>query len=271
MSEVVAWKLGSAALLAACGVLGGLAPWWFGLRPSGARWLGLGSAFAGGVLLGAGLIHLLGDAIEGFGHLLPDATFPWATSLAGASFFAVLFIERVAPRVARVPVGSDPGDEVDQVLEAMDESSTYPYLLLLTLSVHSLIAGLALGAQASLAGFAVVFIAVIAHKGAAGFALGASLHRAGVPRPRALRLIVGFAVMTPLGVLLGTGASELLASRSATLFEAVFDAVAGGTFLYIATFDVIREEFLPPPPDRASKWFAAVVGLALMAWLALWV
>jgi zinc transporter 1/2/3 len=47
------------------------------------------------------------------------------------------------------------------------------------LSVHSVILGLALGAQSALAGAVIVFLAIVAHKGAAGFALGVGYQRAG--------------------------------------------------------------------------------------------
>lgn len=263
-------KLATAALLFGCGIAGGMLPWWVHSGPQGTRWLGRGIAFAGGVLLGAGLIHLLAEASAEFKAAWPASEYPWAMLFAASSFLALLFIERVAPRMPRVPVGSSPNDGIRQMLDGIDAPGHYPFLLLLALSVHSLLAGLALGAQGTLSSFAVVFIAVMAHKASAGFALGASLHRIGISRSRALRLVAGFAIMTPLGLFLGTLVSLLVKSQGALLFEAFFDAIAAGAFLYIATFDVIREEFLPPPPDRLSKWFAAMLGLILMGVIAVW-
>ncbi len=245
-------------------------PWWVQSGAGGKRWLGLGIAFSGGVLLSAGFIHLLAAANANFGQLWPQSDYPWAMLLASSSFLLVLFVERVAPRCGRVPVGSSITGETSHVIEAVRATNTYPYLLLLTLSVHSLLAGLAMGAQTSLSNFTVVFLAIIAHKVCAGFALGASLHRIGMAHSRAVGLVAGFAIMTPLGIVSGALITDALASHNRLLFEAVFDAVAAGTFVYIATFDVIREEFLPPPPDRWSKWLAAMLGLALMAIVAIW-
>ncbi|MCA0893747.1 ZIP family transporter [Microbulbifer agarilyticus] len=267
---ILSLKFASAALIFFCGIAGGMLPWWVQSGPRGKRWLGLGIAFSGGVLLGAGFIHLLADANNEFQQLWPQNDYPWAMLLAASSFLLVLFVERVAPRLGRVPVGSSITGEKSHVIEAVKASNTYPYLLLLTLSVHSLLAGLAMGAQTSLSNFAVVFLAIIAHKVCAGFALGASLHRIGMALHRAKGLVAGFAIMTPLGIIIGALITDALASHSQMLFEAVFDAVAAGTFVYIATFDVIREEFLPPPPDRMSKWLAAILGLALMAVVAIW-
>ena len=50
-------------------------------------YLGWGNAFAGGVLLAAGLIHLLGDSADGFAALWPDDGFPWAFTRATLTAF----------------------------------------------------------------------------------------------------------------------------------------------------------------------------------------
>ncbi len=273
MDALLAWKVAAVLLVFAAGVLGGLLPWRVaGLRRS-EDYLGWGNAFAGGVLLAAGLIHLLGDSAGGFAEVWPDVDYPWAFAIAAIAFLVILGIERVAPRTARMPAGSahlgaDP--ESDAIAAAASEDTSYPYLLLLTLSIHSIIAGMALGAQQSLAGFVVIVIAILAHKSAAGFALGVSLHRIGVPLGRARSLIIGFAVMTPIGIVLGTVVAALLDDTGEQVFEALFDAIAAGTFLYIASLDIIREEFLPPRKDRRVRWLWAAAGLTLMAVVAVW-
>jgi len=273
MTELLGLKLAAVLLVFGAGILGGLLPW----RVAGARrsetYLGWGNAFAGGVLLAAGLIHLLGDAASGFADLWPDVDYPWAFTIAAVAFLVILGIERVIPSTGRVPVGSaqlgsDP--ESDSIIRAAEDTSRYPYLLLLTLSIHSIIAGMALGAQQSVAGFMIIVIAILAHKSAAGFALGVSLQRIGTDISRARKLILGFAIMTPLGIMLGTGISALLDSTGEQVFEALFDAIAAGTFLYIASLDIIREEFLPPRSDRRIKWLWAAIGLTLMAIVAIW-
>lgn len=273
MDELLGWKLAAVVLVFGAGMLGGLLPWRVAASRRSQTYLGWGNAFAGGVLLAAGLIHLLGDAAGGFGDLYPDVDYPWAFTIAAGAFLLILGIERVLPRTARIPagsaqLGSDP--ESDSIVQAAEDTSRYPYLLLLTLSIHSIIAGMALGAQQSLAGFMIIVIAILAHKSAAGFALGVSLHRIGTDVHRARKLILGFSIMTPLGIVLGTGISALLDSTGEQVFEALFDAIAAGTFLYIASLDIIREEFLPPRSDRRVKWLWAAIGLSLMAVVAIW-
>jgi len=272
--ELLGLKLLAIVLIFGAGLLGGLLPWRVAGTPRSDVYLGWGNALAGGVLLAAGLIHLLGDAVDGFADLWPTIDYPWAFTIAAGAFLLILGIERVAPSMSRVPagsaaLGSDP--ESDSIVQVAEESNRYPYLLLVTLSIHSVIAGMALGAQSTPAGLLVILMAIAAHKSAAGFALGVSLHRVGTDRSRARALIAGFSIMTPLGIVLGTGISALLNSTGEQMFEALFDAIAAGTFLYIASLDVIREEFIPARDDRRIRWVWAAAGLTLMAVVAIWI
>jgi len=270
MSSLVASLVLAVVAIFIAGVAGGLLPWRVAHLSRSETYLGRGNAFAGGVLLAAGLIHLLGDAVDGFGSIWPDLDFPWAFTIAAASFLLILGIERVLPRLPRLPVGAVPNSVEADELVAVTGARQYPYLLLFTLSIHSLIAGMALGAQTSLAGFFILLIAILAHKSAAGFSLGVSLQRINVPIGRARTLILGFAVMTPMGVLIGASVSALLSANGEQVFEALFDAIAAGTFIYIASLDILREEFLPPRGGRRIKWLFSVAGLTLMAIVAIW-
>jgi zinc transporter 1/2/3 len=52
--------------------------------------------------------------------------------------------------------------------------------------------------------------------------------------------------------------------------EAWFKAIAAGTFLYIATLDIVREEFFPGGSRRAVRLAAAMAGAGIMALVAIW-
>ena len=51
--------------------------------------------------------------------------------------------------------------------------------------------------------------------------------------------------------------------------EAGFLSVAAGTFVYVATFDILRDEF-PAPGGRLAKWLVLSLGVGAMSLLALW-
>ena len=268
-------RFASTVLIFAMGLVGGLIPWWVGRRAShgehgahGIDWLSLGNCFAGGVIIAAGFVHLLGDAASGYAAAYPQDDFPWPFAIAAASFVSILAIERVLPRI---PAGDrSGGDPEAAALVAAAAGGVFPYLLLLTLSIHSLIAGLALGTQTSSSGFAIVLVAILAHKGSAAFALGVSMHRAEIPRRRATPLIAGFAVMTPIGVLAGILLTSLASSDAEAAFEIWFDAIAAGTFIYIGALDIIREEFIPARNGRRRRFIATGAGLLVMTLVAIW-
>jgi zinc transporter 1/2/3 len=270
-------KTAFALVVLATGVLGALLPWALRSKTPGERILARGDTFAGGVLGGAGLLHLLGDGIDGLHALAPRQQYPLALLLAGIGFLLILLIEGVivgerslahgAHAPHRHPAASH---ELGSGTRPIEAGRAQAYVLLLVLSVHSIIVGLALGAQRSLPGALIVFIAIIAHKGVAGFALGVGYARPGTPWRHALPGIAFFATMTPLGIGVGTALSAFVSGPAGTLLEAVFDSLGAGTFLYIAALDIIGAEF-SSPDDRWAKWVWASLGFATMALLALWV
>lgn len=269
-------KVVFAAVVAVAGLSGSLLPWVLGGRGASERVLALSDTFAGGVLAGAGLIHLLGAGIGSFHAALPGLTYPLALLMAGVGFLLILLIEGVI--VAGHPGHNAPATQPASaaIQHEMDwhpggsGSVTHPVILLVVLSLHSIILGLALGSQSALAGAVIVFLAIVAHKGAAGFALGVGYQRAGRTRRRALPQLSFFSAMTPLGIVVGASIGAVLAGRAGTLFEAVFDSLGAGTFLYIATLDIIKNEF-DSPRYHAQKWLAAATGFGIMALLAIWI
>ena len=68
---------------------------------------------------------------------------------------------------------------------------------------------------------------------------------------------------------LTTDTSVLTAIGNDYGFEAVFDALAAGTFLYVATVDIVHDAF-GKTADRWLKLSLAGGGFAVMAVLAIW-
>ncbi|NQX89489.1 MAG: ZIP family metal transporter [Halioglobus sp.] len=280
--SVVELKLLLLALILFSGWLGGLIPL-YGARARSPRFLSLGNAFAAGIFLGIGLIHMLGDASETWRTSLATP-YPMALLLAGTAFLFLLWFEHVALQGHLHHAVHAPGgviadfDHAEHSLAAVAEKHPpqsspyrlYPYALIVALSIHSFIAGITMGAQTSLSSVLLIFLAIAAHKSTAGFALGVSLARNGIPRRRSLRLIGLFALMTPCGIVVGLAITSALDGRAQTLFQALFLSLAAGTFIYIAAFDILRDEFFQPGP-HATKWILTAVGYALMGLLAVWV
>src|SRR5215207_7856368 len=151
---------------------------------------------AGGVFLGAGLIHMLPDAQEAFSTAFGAPDYPWFALLAGGGFLLILCLDKLLA-APLAPTGSD--ERAGQLLSA--------YVLLLVLAVHSLITGIALGVETGAAATLVILLAVLAHKGTAAFALGVALVQGGIPAARLRLLIALFALTTPIGIAVGTAIS----------------------------------------------------------------
>lgn len=206
----------------------------------------LGNTFAAGIFLGAGLIHMLPDATEGFSTLL-KSDFPFAPFIASLGFLLILFIEKS--------------------MRGSEKHATY--VLIFILSIHSIIVGIALGTEMLINQSIIIAIAVLAHKGSAAFALGVSMLKSKIEASKITKLIAMFSVMTPFGIVIGVLLSHVLDGSAVEFSIAVFDALAAGTFLYIAIMDIFNEEF-KEEQNTYLKLLFSVLGLLLMALLAVW-
>lgn len=266
-ARVIEFKLGLALAIFAAGALGGALPI---LRPADrgrARWTDLGNAFAAGVFLGAGLMHLLPEGSEHFRDL--GFEYPMAYAMAALAFVLMLFIEHVVlPEPAHEIVHAPSSERFAHLPHG--ESGLTAYAVLIALSAHSVLAGLALGAEPEFAGALLLSAAILVHKSLGGFALGVSLARDRMPTRRAWTLLGLFSIATPLGIAVGVAVGQSSGATSHGVFEATALSLAAGTFVYVATLDILREEFVHGS-GRLEKWSVVVAGTALMATLAVWV
>ncbi len=258
----------------AVGWIGGSLPLLWDRQPFRGRWIGGGNAFAAGLFLAIGMLHLLPDSAVAFRAHGVD--YPAASLLAMVAFLVMLLLEHVlSPEAAHSAAHAHSGAGLHEPpghaemhrhvhgarSEASSRAISRPYVLVLALSVHSVLAGLGLGTQTDSAGAGLTFAAIAIHKATAGLALGIALLTTAIPKRTQRGLVALFAAMTPLGIGIGLLAGTFLGSG---LFAAWTTALAGGTFLYIGAFDLLQDEFLHPG-RRWSKWLCAALGVALAA------
>ena len=282
VTSLLAIKALAALAILVVGLVGGAIPILATRHHASHRILSLSNALAGGIFLGAGFLHLLPEASAALGDVIE---YPLAPLMTATGVCMLLLIDRVLIETIQGSARRH-GDKAREPI--------YPVVLLVVLSIHSVIAGIALGIEAELAASLLVMIAILCHKGSAAFALVVSLIAVGTGNSGLWRALAVFVAMTPLGIVIGTGASSLLQRQEATLIEGSFNALAAGTFIYVAILDVIsaemsrmddrhpryarsdlgRRDDAPMPQrdsDRAFKFLLVVLGLACMAVLRLWV
>jgi len=298
MGLVCLFKLDIALALLIIGACGGLAPLCFVLRPNKCA-VRLCNSLAGGVLLSASLVHMLPDACK----LLEDASqraqrlvgadvskpFSLAPIAAGLAFLVIALLDAIVRltlegvQIKRgAPLLGYPSRCTQTALLAttatesnLIESSAWSAVvrssgttsaaaLLAALAVHSILEGIGIGAQRSLPGAIMMFLAVSAHKGLAGFALGTKL--VGICKVHHLVwAIFVFSCCSPAGIVLGAHMQEKMDGTGRGLVI----AFSSGTFLYVAVPELLvgawREAGQMEPIT-----LVATVGFVLMSFLAFW-
>ncbi|MYA08685.1 MAG: hypothetical protein F4060_13100 [Holophagales bacterium] len=260
-------------------IVGGMIPILVARQQASRRYLSLGNALAGGIFLGVGFVHLLPEADEALRKLVD---YPLAPLLAALGVGLLLLVDRVFLESRNSMLGRE---------DERTRPPFYAFVLLIVLSVHSIIAGMALGLQPEAAAALVVMLGILFHKGSAAFALIVTAHSAG--NRKLWQTLWLFSVMTPLGIVFGTVAGQVFEGRTALIFEGSFNAIAAGTFIYVAVMDVLDAEMsrerdriahyvrsslmgeddVPMPEqdrDRALKFALVMIGIGTMAVMGLW-
>eukprot|EP00461_Guttulinopsis_vulgaris_P004655 UN04657 len=137
--------------------------------------------------------------------------------------------------------------------------------LWIALSFHSVVEGIVLGSSDSET-IKSILVAILAHKGLESFALGASLINAKVSAKKFVAFCLCFALMTPIGILIGL----LAESGFEGPVSACLSGFGAGTFLYVSIVEVLLPQF-NKQVDTMWKVLALAAGYAGMAAIALWV
>lgn len=220
------------------------------------RLLQIADALANGVFIGAALFHLLPNAIDQFEALNIPHGIVLSLALLIVSYAALLFIEKISERFS---------PKKHLLVSA--------WLLILTLSIHAFITGIALGISETLAIVSVLFFAIIAHKGFEMFALVISLFQRLNKTIHVRFIFFVFSFVTPLGIWLGTISDQLFSVSTNSLLTAAFNAFAAGTFLYVGSSH--NHGLMQRAGLDSYKRYALVLnmllGIALMGILAIWI
>ncbi|MHA7840981.1 MAG: ZIP family metal transporter [Gammaproteobacteria bacterium] len=203
-----------------------------------------GEAFASGIFLGAAFFHMLPEAHHAFLETLGPLHYSYGNILCAATFISLFAIELVLQRWQQQP----------------------PYialLLLCLLAIHSLSEGAAFGISQAWQNLFVIFLAIMAHKGSASYALVRQLQR--YQKKHTHKYLLFFSTMTPLGILLGNSLLQFTTYQSSLLITACFYAIAAGSFLYIGTVHGSIKHMMQHRRITIKAFAMLCLGLAVMA------
>lgn len=219
----------------------------------GGRLLKKADALSRGIFLGVGLCHLLPDANMHFTEAMGHAHTPLIELTCLGSILILLMLEKTSHFLLHN----------DNAPHAM-----LPLLLTLMLTVHATIEGIALGINMTYLGIIYLLMAILAHKGAAAFALSIQIKESEMPRSLQLSAILLFALATPLGIFTGLMFESSVHGAHASYAEAIFNAIAAGTFIYVALLHETHEKgSLTLCNKEVNSALYFVVGSMLMALL----
>lgn len=212
----------------------------------------VGEALASGIFLGAALFHMLPDSIKLFARVYGNLTYPLPEMVCVFGFLLLLFLERTS------------------LSNTHHSKNAVPYILSLILIIHALTEGAALGIGANFSETVMLFIAILAHKGSESYALCLTLLRHQLTFKTVIVIILFFALMTPLGIGLGSALNYSLHADRGEWIAAYFNAFAAGTFLYISTLHHIHFHKHERDTQGLVEFASLVMGAVLMGVIAIW-
>ncbi|TKW26776.1 hypothetical protein SEVIR_3G213300v4 [Setaria viridis] len=250
------------------------------LRPGTDLFLAI-KAFAGGVILATGLVHILPAAFDALGSPClasgPWSHFPFAGMVAMLAAIATLVVDTVATGYFRRTVARKAAAVVDEPPEPghcegdLEEASdghahgmsvvapaptaagdelvrhrVISQVLELGVVVHSLIIGMSLGASDFPSTVRPLVPALTFHQLFEGIGLGGCIVQAKFRLKSVVAMALFFSVTTPAGVSIGIAISSVYdeTSPTALLVQGLLEAAAAGILVYMALVDILAEEFM---------------------------
>lgn len=275
-------KLGALALLLSVSLLFGISPLVLvrcthnpDLR---GRVLSLTSCFAGGVFFATCLLDLLPDYLDGINKAFDNAgvtlEFPLPEFIMAMGFFLVLILEQILlsfrPHSSSSSSGVfderrallDPSCSSSNSIQSPEHLSDEPhhqshhhhldfssqsalraFILVFSLSLHSVFEGLAVGLVEEDKQVMELCLALLIHKSIISLSLSFRLVQGRMRRPVVLGCLLLFSVMSPLGVAVGVGlTAETRASPQQQIVRCCLEGLSGGTFFYITFMEILPHE-----------------------------
>ncbi|XP_062109633.1 fe(2+) transport protein 1-like [Humulus lupulus] len=260
-------------------------------------------AFASGVILATGYMHVLPDSIDSLNsNCLPKSPwrkFPFSTFVAMLSAIATLMVDSFTmsyyrKRFPHVLNGADRegGQEIlghighghGKIEERNNDNASslirhrvVAQMLELGIVVHSVVIGLSLGASDNPCTIRPLIAALCFHQLFEGMGLGGCILQAEYGVKMKAIMAFFFSFTTPFGIALGIGLSNVYSDNSPTALIVVglLDACSAGLLNYMALVELLASDFMGPKLQASVKlqtwaYFAVLLGAAGMSVMSLW-
>ncbi|XP_071933382.1 zinc transporter 5-like [Coffea arabica] len=246
-------------------------------------------AFAAGVILATGFIHVLPDAFESLtSPCLPQnpwGKFPFTGFVAMLAAIGALMVDVHATSHYRNKSGNGKGIEAVEG-DGENQFSGLPLhtdathghahasvsveggsipnqlryrvisqVLELGIIVHSVIIGIALGASDNPKIIRPLLAALTFHQFFEGIGLGGCIAQAKFKAQATTIMALFFSLTTPFGIAIGIGISNVYNENSpnALIVQGIFDAASSGILVYMALVDLLSADFMNPKMQSNAR------------------
>ncbi|GLU08640.1 hypothetical protein SLE2022_255400 [Rubroshorea leprosula] len=241
-------------------------------------------AFAAGVILSTGFVHILPDAYESLTspclRVKPWHDFPFTGLVAMVSAMVTMMIDSFATSFYKIshfskasPVNGDEemrgeheghvhvhthathghahGSAIashDSGLPDLVKYRIVSQVLELGIVIHSVVIGISLGASQSAKTIKPLVAALTFHQFFEGMGLGGCISQAKFKSRAIAVMVLFFSLTTPMGIGLGIGISRIYNDNNsrALIVEGIFNSASAGILIYMALVDLLAADFMNP-------------------------
>ncbi|XP_010522316.1 PREDICTED: zinc transporter 5 [Tarenaya hassleriana] len=253
-------------------------------------------AFAAGVILSTGFLHVLPEA---FGKLRSPclSDHPWKFPFTGfiamvaailtlsIDSFATSYFQRSHSKNQKISDGEELGihghshgglTAVESKTQLL-RSRVIAQVLELGIIVHSVVIGIALGASQDPDNVRALFTALMFHQCFEGLGLGGCITQGKFNCMTITIMTLFFSVTTPVGIGVGMEISSRYdeSSSTALIVQGVLNAASSGILIYMSLVDLLAPDFMHPKLQSNSglqimAHISLLLGSGLMSLLAYW-
>ncbi|XP_054933014.1 zinc transporter ZIP1-like [Dermacentor andersoni] len=168
--------------------------------------------------------------------------------------------------------GVEDAEAEEHTMESMhgdpnSHSSLRSIVLVLSLSLHSIFEGIAIGLQPNVQLLLQILVAVSIHKSILAVTLGINLAHSRLGRCSIFTSALTFSLMAPLGMVFAILIMQADTGEAA-LLNGILQGLACGTFLYVTFFEVLPHE-MSHTHNRLPKVLSMVLGVGTITMLLL--
>ncbi|CAN8259583.1 unnamed protein product [Cochlearia groenlandica] len=264
-------------------------------------------AFAAGVILCTGFVHILPDAFERLSSPCLQTTaagkFPFAGFIAMLSAMGTLMIDTFATGYyKRQHFSTNNGNKQVSVVDEEEHAGhvhvhthashghthgstelirrrIVSQVLEIGIVVHSVIIGISLGASQSVETVKPLMAALSFHQFFEGLGLGGCISLAELQSKSTVIMAAFFSVTAPVGIGIGMGMSSGLGyskeSKEAIMVEGMLNAASAGILIYMSLVDLLAADFANPRLQsnlwlHLAAFLSLLLGAGSMSLLAIW-